>query len=190
MHRLSHPGVRASRELIARRFVWPGLNKDVAEWVKTCLACQRAKIQRNNKNLPEHIRIPDSRFHQVHLDIVGPLPQSNGYQYCLTAIDRFTRWPEAIPIKNINADTIVDAFYAGWISRFGAPAIVTTDRGSQFESRLFQALTQLIGAHRTRTTAYHPSSNGMIERFHRSLKAAIRCHATTNWTDILPVVLL
>ncbi|KMQ85902.1 pol polyprotein [Lasius niger] len=190
VHRLSHPGVRAMKELIARRFVWPGLNKDIAEWVKTCLACQRAKIQKHHRNLPEHIRIPDSRFHQVHIDIVGLLPPSHGYQYCLTAIDRFTRWPEAVPIKDINADTIVDAFYANWISRFGAPAIVTTDRGSQFESRLFQALIQLIGAHRTRTIAYHSSSNGMVKRFHRSLKSAVRCHATTEWVDVLPTVLL
>lgn len=154
------------------------------------MACQRAKIQRHNRNLPEHIRIPDSRFYQVHLDIIGPLPLSHEYQYCLTAIDRFTRWPETIPIRDINADTIVNAFYATWISRFGAPAIVTTDRGSQFESRLFQALIQLIGARRTRTTAYHPASNGMVERFHRSLKSAIRCHATTEWIDVLPTVLL
>ncbi|XP_029179191.1 uncharacterized protein K02A2.6-like [Nylanderia fulva] len=87
-------------------------------------------------------------------------------------------------------NAFVDAFHTTWISRFGAPATVTTDRGSQFESRLFQALIQLIGAHRTRTTAYHPSSNGMVERFHRSLKSAIRCHASIEWVDILPTVLL
>lgn len=55
---------------------------------------------------------------------------------------------------------------------------------------MFQALIQLIGEHRTRTTAYHPASNGMVERFHRSLKSAIRCHATTEWIDVLPTVLL
>ena len=82
-------------------------------------------------------------------------------------IDRFTRWPEAVPIADISADTVVRSFFSGWVSRFGAPAIVTTDRGSQFESQLLRALTNLIGCERTRTTAHQPASNGMIERWHR-----------------------
>lgn len=118
------------------------------------------------------------------------MPLSEGYRYCLTFIDRFTRWPEAVPIKDVTADTVVNAFFSGWISRFGAPSTITSDRGSQFESRLFEALTQLIGCTRNRTTTYHPASNGMVERWHRSLKAAIMCHSTNNWTKILPVVLL
>lgn len=105
-------------------------------------------------------------------------------------IDRFTRWPEAVPIPDINADTVATTFYTNWVTRFGAPAVITTDRGSQFESQLFQALTKLIGCKRTRTTAYHPASNGMIERWHRSLKTAIMCHNTSNWTEVLPTVLL
>jgi len=68
--------------------------------------------------------------------------------------------------------------------------LLTTDRGSQFKSRLFQVLTQLIGARRVWTTfEYHPSSNGMVERFHRSLNSAIRCHANSEWIDILPSIL-
>lgn len=65
-----------------------------------------------------------------------------------------------------------------------------TDRGSQFESRIFDAMTKLIGSNRTRTTAYHPASNGMVERWHRSMKAAIMCHETPDWVSILPTVLL
>lgn len=98
--------------------------------------------------------------------------------------------PEAISIKDISADTVIAAFYSQWISRFGAPFTVTTDRGSQFESQLFKALTNLLGTKKTRTTAYHPSSNVIIERWHRSLKASVMCHDTTDWTDILPTVLL
>lgn len=187
---LSHPGARATAKLITRRFVWPGVNKDVARWVKTCLACQRAKIHRHNRTIPEHIKVPDSRFLHVLLDIIGPFPISKGYKYCLTAIDRFTRWPEATSIADISAYTITRAFYSTWIAHFGAPALITTDRGSQFESAIFQALTQLIGAKMIRTTAYHPQSNGMIERFHRSLKSAIRCHQNFDWADILPIILL
>ncbi|CAK9821239.1 Gag-Pol polyprotein [Anthophora retusa] len=99
-------------------------------------------------------------------------------------------WPEAIPITECTADKVATALYSNWIARFGAPATITTDQGTQFESQLFQALTKLIGCHKTRTTAYHPQSNGMIERWHRLLKTAIMCHETKNWVKILPTVLL
>lgn len=82
------------------------------------------------------------------------------------------------------------SFFAEWVSRYGTPVSITTDRGTQFESRLFNSLARLIGCDRTRTTAYHPASNGMIERWHRSLKSAIMCHSSGEWTSVLPVVLL
>ena len=102
----------------------------------------------------------------IHMDLVGPLPNSNGFKYCLTMIVRFSRWPEAVPLPNIEALTVCRAFVDTWISRYGSPETLTADRGSQFESRLFAALLQLTGCRRIRTTAYHPSSNGMIERWH------------------------
>lgn len=166
------------------------MKKDIVEWARACLPCQRSKISRYNRNIPEHIPIPDDRFGHVHIDIVGPLPPSRSFRYCLTIIDRFTRWPEAVPISDITAETVVNAFFACWISRYGAPVTITTDRGSQFESTLFNSLLKFIGCERIRTTSYHPASNGMVKRWHRSLKSSIMCHQTTEWVDSLPIVLL
>jgi cleavage and polyadenylation specificity factor subunit 1 len=110
--------------------------------------------------------------------------------YCLNTVDRFTRWPEAIPIPDRTADTVARALLTGWISSFGCPKTITTDQGHQFESQLFHSLAKLCGFHLTRTTAYHPAANGLVERFHRTLKAAIMCHADQHWTEALPLVLL
>ncbi|GFU78058.1 hypothetical protein TNCV_183801 [Trichonephila clavipes] len=118
------------------------------------------------------------------------LPPSNGYTYCLTMIDRFSKWPEAQPLKDITAETVAEAFFSSWVSRFGAPAILTTDRGRQFESSLFKALSKLLGVQKCRTTGYHPQANGMIEELHRPLKSAIKCHATARWTEVLPIILI
>lgn len=148
------------------------MNKHVLHWARTCLHCQRSKIVRHIKRQPEHIHVPDERFAHVHLEIVGPLPLSHDFRYCLTMIDRFTRWPEAVPIADITAETVADTFFATWVARFGTPSVITTDRGSQFDSQIFNALTKLIGSRRHRTTAYYLQSNGVIERWHRSLKAA------------------
>ena len=130
------------------------------------------------------------RFAHVHLDVVGPLPPSRGYRYLFTMVDRFSRWPEVILLMDIQVQPIVDAFLSGWVSRFGICSTVTTDRGAQFESSLFQSLLSQVEIIRIRTTSYHPSSNRMVERLHRTLKTSLKCHNSAEWIGVLPLVLL
>ncbi|GFU11038.1 integrase catalytic domain-containing protein [Trichonephila clavipes] len=162
MHNLSHPGIRRSVHLMKQRFVWPSISLDVAKWARHCLACQKSKIHRHTRS---------------HLSSFQELSQ------------RFDH-PEAQPLKDITAETVAEAFFSSWVSRFGTPAILTTDRGRQFESSLFKALSKLLGVQKCRTTGYHPQANGMIEELHRPLKRAIKCHATERWTEVLPIILL
>ncbi|GFU84160.1 transposon Tf2-9 polyprotein [Trichonephila clavipes] len=190
MHNLSHPGIRRSVHLMKQRFVWPSISSDVAKWARHCLACQKSKIHRHTRSPLSSFQEPSQRFDHVHLDLIGPLPPSNGYTYCLTMIGRFSKWPEAQPLKDITAETVSEAFFSSWVSRFGTPAILTTDRGRQFESSLFKALSKLLGVQKCRTTGYHPQANGMIEELHHPLKSAIKCHATERWTEVLPIILL
>ena len=92
-------------------------------------------------------------------------------------------------MRNMEATTVARVFHDTWVARFGAPTLITTDRGAQFDSQLFDALLCLIGTKRIRTTAYDPQSNGLIERWHRDIKTAIMCH-DKRWTKVLSTVLL
>jgi cleavage and polyadenylation specificity factor subunit 1 len=131
-----------------------------------------------------------ARFLYVHVELVGPLPTSAGYTYCLTAVDRFTRWPEVIPIPDITADTVARALLTGWISRFGCPQTIASEQGHQLESQLSQSLVRMCAIQLSRTNAHHPVENVIVERFHRTQKAAIMCHAEQQWTEALLLVLL
>jgi cleavage and polyadenylation specificity factor subunit 1 len=170
--------------------VWPGVQKDCRTWARACQACQRSKVSRHTVTSVVDFTLPAARFLHIHIDLAGPLPTSAGYTYCLSAVDRFTRWPEAIPIPAITAETVARALFSCWISRFGCPQTITIDQGRQFESQLFHSLAKMCGIQLSRTTAHNPAASGLVERFHRTLKAAIMCHADQQWTEVLPLVLL
>lgn len=190
-HNLSHPGVRGTRKLITERYFWPSATADIKNWVDTCMSCQTSKVHRHTIIAPAQIDMPSKRFSHVHLDIVGPLPPSQGNKYLLTMVDRFTRWPEAVPLPSIEAETVANAFVDHWISRFGTPDTVTTDQGRQFESRLFRQFCSRLGTQLITTSAYNPRANGMVERFHRQLKSSLKALNTEpNWTAQLPLVML
>lgn len=142
---LSHPGICATQKLITSHFVWPGINADVRRWTRTCIPCQCAKINQHTTTPLSSFPIPNTRFDDVHIDLVGPLPSSQGYFYLLTCVDRYTHWPEALPLRDITADTVAKAFLSGWIACFGVPSIIVTDRGWQFESTLWSQLMSLLG---------------------------------------------
>ena len=163
LHGLGHPSHRATKPLIKGRFVWHCI--DITKWCRSCNGCHRAKVARHNKSAFGKFNEPKERLDNVHVDIVGPSPYSDGYKYLLTCIDRFTRWPEGIPLVDMKAETVGDAFFSGWIVRFGTPATITTDRGAQCESKLWDNLCNQFGIVRNHTTSYHLQSNGMVERF-------------------------
>ncbi len=192
VHGVAHPGIRASRRMVAARFVWPGMKADIATWCRECEACQRAKITKQPRAPLQPIQIPSRRFSHVHVDLVGPLPAlEDGFLYLFTVIDRTTRWLEATPLKEASAASCIGAFLSSWVARFGVPETVTTDRGAQFSSATWASFCRQAGLRHVMTTAYHPQANGLVERAHRQLKASFRARgAGTDWPAHLHWVLL
>ena len=191
IHGLSHPSIRATRKLISSKFIWKGMNSQVGSWAKTCVQCQSSKIHTHIKSPLETFNVPHRRFDHIHVDLVGPLPPSDGFTHLLTIVDRFSRWPEAVPLNDISTVACARALIYHWISRFGIPMDMSSDRGSQFTSQLWSSVAKLLGITLHHTTAYHPQANGLVERFHRHLKTSLRARLTgPQWAQELPWVLL
>ncbi len=191
VHNLSHPGTNTTVKLVSSKFIWHKLSANVRTWARNCLSCQRSKVHQHVRAPLEEFSCPVQRFDHVHIDLVGPLPPSQGCTHLLTIVDRFTRWPEAIPLGSTDTVSLARAFSRNWIARFGVPRDMTSDRGAQFVSELWSATAQLLGISLHRTTAYHPQANGLVERFHRSFKAALRARlSSAAWMDELPWVML
>ena len=167
------------------------MRSDVFRLARDCPDCLASKTTRHVHSTLIHRPVPDARFSSLHVDLVGPLPPSEGNSYLLTVLDRSTRWLEAIPLANMTAATCATALLRHWIARFSVPVDITTDQGRQFTSSLWTELNQLLGISSLRTTAYHPQCNGMVERVHRVVKERLCARSTSpHWMGHLPLVLL
>ena len=123
-----------------KSFLWPKMNVDVKEFMDNCDSCHKSKVLKHLKPPAAPIPVPSRRFSFIHLDLVGPLPESGGAWYFLSCIDRASRWFEVIPLNNIEAKTVCREFINQWISRYGVPSTILMDRGLQFKSHILQEL--------------------------------------------------
>src|SRR5207247_1778190 len=113
-------------------------------------------------------------WERIAIDLTGPHPISNsGNVYILTMIDLFSKWAEAIPIPNKEATTVARALFDVILSRFGMPIQILSDNGLEFENKLLKELCRLLDIDKLHTTAYKPSTNGAVERPHRTMNSML-----------------
>ncbi|XP_041484226.1 uncharacterized protein LOC121430866 [Lytechinus variegatus] len=189
-----HLGTRKTRSKVTKHFFWPGLHKDVSEFCRSCHTCQMVgKPQPSLKPAPL-IPIPalGEPFSRVLVDCVGPLPRTkSGCKYLLTIMDVSSRFPEAVPLRTITARTVLDALLH-FFTRYGLPKEIQSDQGSNFMSGVFKQVMSELGVHHLRSTAYHPQSQGAIERFHQTLKTMIKAYCADfpdDWDKGIPFLL-
>ncbi|MDA3086465.1 RNase H-like domain-containing protein [Campylobacter sp. CS_ED1] len=184
-----HLGVNKTYDKILNHFYWPGIRQDVVNFCKSCHTCQL--VGKPNQTIPKSPLQPipafEEPFSRIIIDCVGPLPKTrSGCEYMLTIMCASTRFPEAIPLRNIKAKTIVKALVK-FFTFVGLPKSVQSDQGSNFMSGLFQQVMHELGIKQYRSSAYHPESQGALERFHQTLKNMIRTYCfdtnSKNWDE-------
>ncbi|XP_036066885.1 uncharacterized protein LOC112138883 isoform X2 [Oryzias melastigma] len=187
-----HLGTRKTLDRVASRFYWPGLNTDVQNFCQSCSVCQLA----SDKNVPKYLLQPlpiiDVPFSRIAMDIVGPVERTqSGNRYILVICDYGTRYPEAFPLRDITAKQIAYALLQ-LFSRVGIPSEILTDQDTNFLSNTLKQVYRLLGIKSIRTTAYHPQTDGLVERYNRTLKSILRKFISMNakdWDKWLPYLL-
>jgi transposase InsO family protein len=154
----------------------------IKAFVARCLTCQIHKTTNRTPIAPLQPIVASEPWEVVHIDVTGPLTctQSNN-RYIIVLIDHFSKWVECVATPNFTAQTTAACLMDRIICRFGAPQRIITDRGTNFESSLFQSLCQIFQIAKLRATSYHPMTSGQVERQNRTIN---QCFHATSMTLI------
>lgn len=188
-----HFGYYKTLRKLQKKFYWGQHHKDVEAFCRKCDECVAKKGPAGQSHAPLQQYQVGSPMERVGVDVMGPFPMSNrGNRYVLVAMDYFSKWPEAYAVPDQETSTILDCLLGGMFSRFGIPLELHSDQGRNFESRLFAALCDRLGIKKTRTTPLHPQSDGLVERFNRTLAtqlAILTSEDQRDWDEQLPLIL-
>jgi RNase H-like domain found in reverse transcriptase/Reverse transcriptase (RNA-dependent DNA polymerase)/Integrase zinc binding domain/Integrase core domain/gag-polyprotein putative aspartyl protease len=189
-----HLGINKTVAKIRERFYWLRCRMDVLDWCHRCNDCAQSKGPKTRSRGRMRQYNVGAPFERIAIDVAGPFPTSDqGNKYILVATDYFSKWPEAFAIPNQEAVTVAEVLVNNIFCRYGVPLELHSDQGRNFESNVFQNVCRLLGIRKTRTTPLHPQSDGMVERFNRTLENHLRIVVNehqTDWDRHLPLFLL
>ncbi len=185
----AHFGITTTQERVKEKYFWPGMNKDIKDYVKSCDQCQR-RGRKNNRHKLHSIEVKEP-FYCIGIDIVGPLPITGSKnRYIVVAVDYFTKWPEAKAIEHANAEEVAEFIFEEIICRHGCPRKILSDRGSHFNNQIIKSLVEKFKIKHNFSTPYHPETNGLVERFNKTLCESLSKLGRENEWDknIAPVL--
>ena len=187
-----HPGQKKTLANIRRHYWWPTLMTDTIEYVSTCTECQRTKIPRQKPlGFLMSLPVPERPWQHVTADFIVQLPPSNGYDAILVVVDRLTKMAIFVPTtSDIDAPLFAKLFINHVYSKHGLPDTLTTDRGTQFKSRFWTTMAELLGVQSKFSTSYHPQTDGQTEIVNQWLEQYLRLYSDfeqSNWSGLLPV---
>lgn len=148
---------------------WPTMYKDIHQWCEQCYACQRRKSPVPKHRAPMGGSLASKPFERVAADILELPHTSCGNRYVLVVEDYFTKYVNLYALPDQKATTVATCLFKEYVMEHGIPETLHSDQGRQFESDLVKGMCQMLGVRKTRTTPYNPKSDGMVERFNRTL---------------------
>ena len=188
-----HIGISGTKSIIKDYYYWPSSDLDITIVVNECSLCQKYKHKAGHQNKsPKGSLKTNYPFQKVAVDIAGPMrPTRRGNRYILGMIDHFSKYPMLIPIKSTDSNTIIEAIFANWISVFGIPDSLHSDRGANLNSEKVMEFCSKFGIKKTATTPYYPQGDGVIERVFGTVKpllGIVSNERKIDWDEAIPYV--
>jgi hypothetical protein len=184
-----HLGFAKVYHALQCRYFWPGMFRDVLQWIKTCHDCQRSKPGSVQYGKLQNMEIPSKPFHKIGIDLVSFNGTKSGNRVVVTVVDYLTKFIVAAALPNGSAEEVAKFLVEKVILIHGAPRIIISDRGQTFLSKLIADICRICGVDHRKTTSYHPQTNGLTERSHRTLEKMLAAYINAhqdNWDEILP----
>ena len=169
---VEYPGQQRMLELIKQNYWWLGLKEDIKKYIQGCFKCQQNKVQHQKKSGELHLlEIPQGPWQKINIDIIGPLPRSNGIDAIVVIVDWFMKMIllKAITIS-ISSEGIAKIYRDNIWKLHGVPRKILSDWGLQFALKFIEEFTRVLGTTRQLSTAYHPQTDGQTERINQEIE--------------------
>lgn len=190
----AHPGMNKMYYTIRTKFYWPSMISDIHGTITKCTTCAQNRLAVRRQTTPLTLFPAKEPLTDLSIDILGPLPPSTtGNRFILVVTDRFSKLTKCIALRVITAISVSSAVIEHWVACYGPPDKILSDQGPQFMSSFFITVMKVLGVETIRTTAYHPQTNGQVERYNRTLATQLRHYVAENpkrWDELLPVLTL
>jgi Integrase zinc binding domain/Integrase core domain len=179
-----HPGMTKMFRSMRKRFLWKHMAADVSETIRQCPICAKNRVNERKRTSFLKLFPASSPLDYVSMDILGPLPKTkHGNLFLLVITDRFSKLMRTVPLWTITALSVAKAFCEAWLFSYGPPRYLLTDNGAQFAPKFFLAVCRELGIAKVFTTAYHPQTNGQVERFNRTINNSLRGYLSGRQSD-------
>lgn len=188
-----HLGISKTYQRVRGRYYWSGMYRSIQKYVRSCLLCQQRKQPpQQPAGLLQPILVPEKPFERVGIDLYGPLPKSSqGNHWVVVAIDHLTRYAETAALPHADSREVASFILHSIVLRHGSPRELLSDRGTVFLSQVVENILRECNVIHRCTSAYHPQTNGLTERFNRTLSDMLSMYVSQdhdNWDRILPFI--
>jgi transposase InsO family protein len=171
-------------QTMRKTFFWPRIAEDVYETVRQCDLCARNRISEKRKTNPLKLFPANEPLESISMDILGPLPRTkHANRFSLVISDRYSKVTKTVPLRTVTALSVARAFCDNWAYVYGPTVSLLTDNRPQFTAKVFQAVCSELGIRKMFTTAYHPQTNGQVERYNRTILASLRGYVSKRQDD-------
>ncbi|KAK2395499.1 hypothetical protein QL285_057235 [Trifolium repens] len=189
-----HPGATKMYQDLRHDFWWPGMKKDVAEYVASCLTCQKVKIEHQRPaGMLQSLDIPEWKWDSISMDFITGLPKTRRkHDSIWVIVDRLTKSAHFLPVRTTDtAAKLTDIYIAEIVRLHGIPSSIVSDRDPKFTSHFWKTLHEALGTKLRLSSAYHPQTDGQTERTNQSLEDLLRACVLDDrgsWDDVLPLI--